>query len=57
MVDVLLDEHVARLMSERGLDDDSDTDDLKKVIADTERTSCDQYLACLVMLVADCGRC
>ena len=45
----LLDEHVARLMSERGLEDDSDTYDLKKVIADAERT-------CLFILVADGGR-
>ena len=52
----LVDEHVARLMSERGLEDDSDTDDLKKVIADAERTSCDGYLACLFILVADGGR-
>ena len=52
----LLDEHVARLMSERGLDDNSDTDDLKKVIADAERSSCDEYLACLFILVADGGR-
>ena len=52
----LLDEHAARLMSERGLDDDSNTDDLKKVIADAERTSCDEYLACLFILVADGGR-
>jgi len=52
----LLDEHIARLMSERGLDDDSDTYDLKKVIADAERTSCDEYLACLFILVADGGR-
>ena len=37
----LLDEHVVRLISKRGLDNDSDTDDLKKVIADTERSSCD----------------
>ena len=38
------------------LDDDSDTDNLKKVIADAERTSCDEYLACLFILVADGGR-
>ena len=44
----LFDVHVARLMSEHGLEDDSDTDDLKKVIADAERTSCDEYLACLL---------
>ena len=47
----LLDKNVTRLMSERGLEDDSDTDDLKKVIADAERTSCDEYLACLFILV------
>jgi len=52
----LLDEHVACLISERGLDDDCDTDDLKKGIADAERTSCDEYLACLFTFVADGGR-
>ena len=51
-----LKEHVARLMSERGLDDDSDTDKLKKVLSDAERSSCDKYLACLFILVADGGR-
>eukprot|EP00957_Ditylum_brightwellii_P188781 14369788-Ditylum_brightwellii.AAC.1 len=48
----LLDEHVKRLMSERGLDDNSDTDELKKVILDTERSACNKYLACLFILVA-----
>ena len=43
-------------MSERGLDDDSDTDELKKVLSDAERSSCDKYLACLLILVADGGR-
>ena len=53
----LFDEHVARLMSERGLDPDSDdTDGLQKVIIDAERGSCDKYLACLFILVADGGR-
>ena len=53
----LFDEHVARLMSERGLDPDSDdTDGLQKVIIDAECGSCDKYLACLFILVADGGR-
>ena len=43
-------------MSERGLDDDSDTDNSQKVISDAERNSCDKYLACLFILVADGGR-
>eukprot|EP00957_Ditylum_brightwellii_P023204 1751169-Ditylum_brightwellii.AAC.1 len=42
----LLDEHVERLMSEHGLDNDSNTDDLKKVISDAERGACEEYLAC-----------
>ena len=52
----LFDEHVARLMSERGLDPDGDADKLQQVIEDTERQSCDNYLACLFILVADGGR-
>ena len=53
----LFNEHVARLMSERGLDpDNDDTDDLQKVLLDTDRGSCDEYLACLFILVADGGR-
>ena len=53
----LFDEHVACLMSERGLDPDSDDiDGLKKAIIDAERGSCDEYLACLFILVADSGR-
>ena len=52
----LFDERVARLMSERGLVSDSDNpDELKKVIIDAERGSCDEYLACLCILVADGG--
>ena len=44
-------------MSERGLDPDSDdTDELKKLIIDAERQSCDEYLACLFIMVADGGR-
>ena len=44
-------------MSERGLDPDSDdTDGLQKVLLDTERGSCDKYLACLFILIADGGR-
>ena len=53
----LFDEHVARLMSERGLDPDSDdTDELIHVIIDAERGSCNESLACLFILVADGGR-
>ena len=53
----LFEEHVACLISERGLDSDSDdTDGLKKVLLDAERGSCDEYLACLFILVADGGR-
>ena len=53
----MFDEHVARLMSKRGLDLDSDdADELKKVIIYAERGSCDEYLACLFILVADGGR-
>ena len=51
----LFDEHVARLMSKRGLDSD-DTDGLEKVLLDAERSSCDEYLAWLFILVADGGR-
>ena len=44
-------------MSECGLDPDSDdTDGLQKVIIDAERQSCDKYLACRFILVADGGR-
>ena len=53
----LFDEHVERLMSERGLDSDNDdTDGLQKVLLDAERGSCNKYLACLFILVADGGR-
>ena len=53
----LFDEHVARLISERGLDPDSDdTKSLQKVIIDAERGSCDEYLVYLFILVADGGR-
>ena len=51
----LFDEHVARLVSKRDLDSD-DSDGLEKVIIDAERSSCDKYLACLFILVADGGR-
>eukprot|EP00957_Ditylum_brightwellii_P002252 173246-Ditylum_brightwellii.AAC.1 len=51
----LLDEHVERLMSERSLDNNSNTDDLKKVILDAERGACEEYLVCLFILVADGG--
>ena len=45
-------------MSKRGLDDECDKHgaDYKKVMLDTERGSCDKYLACLFILVADGGR-
>eukprot|EP00957_Ditylum_brightwellii_P110600 8435718-Ditylum_brightwellii.AAC.1 len=43
-------------MSERGLDDNSNTDNLKKVILDAEHGACEEYLVCLFILVADCGR-
>eukprot|EP00957_Ditylum_brightwellii_P199076 15175267-Ditylum_brightwellii.AAC.1 len=52
----MLDEHVEHLMSERYLDDNSNTDDLKKVILDAERGACEEYLACMFILVADGGR-
>eukprot|EP00957_Ditylum_brightwellii_P048882 3709266-Ditylum_brightwellii.AAC.1 len=52
----LLNEYVERLMSECGLDDNSNTDNLKKVISDAEHSACDEYLACLFILVADGGR-
>ena len=39
----LFDEHVARLMSERGLDTDSDGTSLKKVLIDAERDLHDIY--------------
>ena len=53
----LFNDHVARLMSERSLDPESDdTEGLQKVIIDAERQSCDEYLACLFILVADGGR-
>ena len=49
-------EYVDRLMAERGLDHDSDVDKIKKVLTDTERQSCDKYLACILLVVADGGR-
>eukprot|EP00957_Ditylum_brightwellii_P130382 9945946-Ditylum_brightwellii.AAC.1 len=51
----LFDEHVERLMSERGLDNNSNTDNLKKVISDVDCGACEEYLACLFILVADGG--
>eukprot|EP00957_Ditylum_brightwellii_P152438 11604230-Ditylum_brightwellii.AAC.1 len=51
----LLNEHIEHLMSERGLDDNSNTDNLKKVISDAERGVCEEYLVCLFILVADGG--
>ena len=41
----LLDEHVEHLMSEHSLDDNSNMDNLKKVILDAERGVCEEYLA------------
>ena len=38
------------------MDYDSDVTSLKKVMIDAERSSCDKYLACLFILVADGGR-
>ena len=52
----LFDKYVTRLMSERGLDKNGDVDELKKVIGDAERQSCDKYLTCLFIMVADDGR-
>eukprot|EP00957_Ditylum_brightwellii_P050851 3856208-Ditylum_brightwellii.AAC.1 len=52
----LQDEHVERLMSERGLDNNSNTDDLKKAISDAECGAYEEYLACLFILVADGGQ-
>ena len=49
-------EYVDRLMDERGLDHDSDVDEIKKVLTDVEQQSCDEYLACIFILVADGGR-
>ena len=49
-------EYVNRLMTECGLDHDSDVDEIKKVLTDAERQSCDEHLACLFILVADGGR-
>eukprot|EP00957_Ditylum_brightwellii_P100993 7697731-Ditylum_brightwellii.AAC.2 len=43
-------------MSECGLDNNSNMDNLKKVILDAERSACVKYLACLFILVADGGR-
>eukprot|EP00957_Ditylum_brightwellii_P114190 8705812-Ditylum_brightwellii.AAC.1 len=51
----LQDEHINCLMSERGLDDNSNTDNLKKAILDAECGTCEEYLACLFILVADGG--
>ena len=51
----LFNEHVARLVAKRGLDSD-DSDGLEKAIIDAERSSCDEYLACLFILVADGDR-
>ena len=43
-------------MAERGLEHDSDVDEIKIVLTDAERQSCDKYFACLFILVADGGR-
>ena len=43
-------------MVERGVDANGDTDDIQRVLIDAERQSCDEYLACLFILVAEGGR-
>ena len=43
-------------MAERFVTYQSDAKSLKKVINDGERSACDEYLACLFILVADGGR-
>ena len=52
----LVTQHMTRLMFERNLAPDGDAKDLKKVKADAERASCEEYLSCLFILVADGGR-
>jgi predicted transcriptional regulator len=52
----LIQEHITRLMSERDLDENGNSDDLKNVIVDSEHSSCDKYLACLFILVTNGGR-
>eukprot|EP00957_Ditylum_brightwellii_P094291 7179328-Ditylum_brightwellii.AAC.1 len=51
----LQDEHVEHLMSEHSLDNNSNTDNTKKAILDVERGTCEEYLVCLFILVADGG--
>ena len=53
MPSTVMHNHVARLMSERGLDNECDKHgtDYKKVMLDAERGSCDDYFACLFILV------
>ena len=43
-------------MSERGLDYDSDANKIEKVMKDAEHSACDEYLACLFILVTDGDR-
>eukprot|EP00957_Ditylum_brightwellii_P019306 1456850-Ditylum_brightwellii.AAC.1 len=43
-------------MSERGLDNNSNTDNLKKAILDVECGIYEEYLACLFILIADDGQ-
>ena len=52
----LVTQHLAHLMFERNLAPDGDMAALRKVKADAERASCDEYLSCLFILVADGGR-
>ena len=44
----LVTQHMTRLMFERNLAPDGDAKDLKKVKADAERASCEEYLSCLL---------
>ena len=53
----LVSNYIERLMEERGLDADaSNSAELKKVLLDTEHQSCEEYLACMFILVADGGK-
>ena len=52
----LVTQHIACIMSERNLVIGDDAKDLQKVKADAERASCEEYLSCLFILVADGGR-
>ena len=52
----LVTEYIDRIIIERGVDANGDTDDINRVLVDAERQSCEEYLACLFILVADGGR-